>query len=57
MNSLLVIHPYKHDGVWVFDDPAVGLGKEPFVAGAEVLQFDVGDRQFPPASGDRSVRR
>jgi hypothetical protein len=33
MNSLLVIHPYKHAGVWVFDDPAVGLVKETFVAG------------------------
>src|SRR5262245_31060248 len=37
MNSLLVIHPYKHEGVWVFDDPAVGLVKEPFVAGADVI--------------------
>jgi hypothetical protein len=37
MNFLLVIHPYKHDGVWVFDDPAVGLVKEPFVAGADVI--------------------
>jgi hypothetical protein len=37
MNALLVIHPYKHDGVWVFDDPAVGLVQEPFVAGADVI--------------------
>jgi hypothetical protein len=36
MNSLLVIHPYKEHGVWVFDDPRVGLVKEPFVSGADV---------------------
>jgi hypothetical protein len=37
MNSLLVIHPCKHQGVWVFDDPRVGLVQEPFVAGADVM--------------------
>jgi hypothetical protein len=37
MNSLLVIHPYKSGNTWVFDDPAVGLVREPFVAGADVL--------------------
>jgi hypothetical protein len=35
MNSLSVIHPYKVGGVWVFDDPRVGLVQEPFVAGAD----------------------
>jgi hypothetical protein len=35
MNSILFIHPYKRDGVWAFDDPAVGLMQEPFVAGAD----------------------
>jgi hypothetical protein len=35
MNSILVIHPYKHQGVWVLDDERVGLVREPFVAGAE----------------------
>jgi hypothetical protein len=37
MNSLFAIHPYKHEGLWVFDDPAVGLVREPFVAGADVI--------------------
>ena len=37
MNSILAIHPYKHEGLWVFDDPAVGLVKEPFVAGADTI--------------------
>jgi hypothetical protein len=36
MNSILVIHPYKHHGAWVFDDEPVGLLREPFVAGADV---------------------
>lgn len=35
MNSIRVIHPYKYEGVWVFDDEKVGLLQEPFVAGAD----------------------
>jgi uncharacterized protein DUF6717 len=37
MNSLLVIMPYKYEGTWVFDDPAVGLTREPFVAGIDTM--------------------
>ena len=37
MNSLMVIAPYKYQGVWVFDDPAVGLTKEPFIAGIDTM--------------------
>lgn len=36
MNSIHVIHPRWEDGALVFDDPAVGLVREPFVAGADV---------------------
>jgi hypothetical protein len=32
-NALIVIRPYRREGVWVFDDPAAGLEQEPFVAG------------------------
>jgi len=32
-NSIMVIHPYLFNGVWVFDDEATGLVKEPFVSG------------------------
>ena len=32
-NALLVIQPYRSHGTWVFDDPAVGLVREPFVSG------------------------
>jgi hypothetical protein len=35
MNAIMIIHPYKHRGDWVFDDEATGLVKEPFVAGAD----------------------
>lgn len=31
------IQPYKLNGVWVFDDPRVGLTKEPFVRGTTEL--------------------
>ena len=32
-NSIMVLAPYRYNGTWVFDDPAVGLVREPFVAG------------------------
>lgn len=35
MNSIIVIHPYKYEGMWVFDDEKVGLIQEPFVSGAD----------------------
>src|ERR1700730_7945811 len=37
MNSLFVIAPYKYEGMWVFDDPAVGLSREPFIAGIDTM--------------------
>ena len=37
MNSIMVIHPYNSEGVWVFDDPAVNLVREPFVDDANGL--------------------
>src|SRR6516165_12624367 len=35
MNAINVISPYKHHGMWVFDDARVGLVQEPFVSGAD----------------------
>jgi hypothetical protein len=32
-NAIMVIAPYWYNGTWVFDDPTVGLKREPFVAG------------------------
>ena len=37
MNSLFLIAPYRYQGAWVFDDPAVGLHREPFVFGADTM--------------------
>jgi hypothetical protein len=37
MNTLIAIHPYKSKGLWVFDDPEVGLRQEPFVSGADTI--------------------
>ena len=37
MNAINVIAPYKHHGLWVFDDSRVGLVQEPFVAGADAM--------------------
>ncbi len=32
-NFLSIILPYRYEGMWVFDDPRVGLVREPFVSG------------------------
>jgi hypothetical protein len=31
--TVFVIHPYRHEGAWVFDEPRIGLKREPFVSG------------------------
>lgn len=36
-NALFSIQPFVHNGMWVFDDEARGLDKEPFVMGADTL--------------------
>jgi hypothetical protein len=55
MNSLMVIVPYKYEGLWVFDDPAVGLSKEPFIAGIDTL-IDKATASIPDAQhGFRAV--
>ena len=33
MNAIRVINCYRYHDTWVFDDPAVDLQREPFVAG------------------------
>ena len=37
MNTLIAIHPYMYEGMWVFDDEKVGLIQEPFVSGADTI--------------------
>lgn len=36
-NSIQVIHPYKWNYLWVFDDPSKGLTREPFINCATAL--------------------
>jgi len=31
------ITPYRHNGMWVFDDTKAGLSKEPFVSGIDIM--------------------
>jgi hypothetical protein len=49
MNSIRIISPYKYLGMWVFDDPKVGLEQEPFVSGADTMIYrvvaDIGDAE------------
>lgn len=40
-DSIMVLQPYWHADTWVFDDSAVGLAKEPFVAGIPAMINDM----------------
>jgi hypothetical protein len=40
-NQIQVISPYWHHGTWVFDDPSVGLVREPFVSGVPAMIDDL----------------
>ncbi len=40
-NAIFVIAPYWYEGTWVFDDPAVGLLREPFVLGVPEMIDDL----------------
>lgn len=37
MNAMSVLFPYRYEGMWVFDDPLVGLVREPFVFGIDKM--------------------
>lgn len=37
MNAISALYPYKHEGLWVFDDPQVELRQEPFIAGIDKM--------------------
>ena|SRR5260370_25727946 len=49
MNVVSVIFPYRLEGVWVFDDAAVGLVREPFISGADNI-LDVLTENIPDAA-------
>jgi len=48
MNAINLIIPYRYEGMWVFDDPRVGLDKEPFVSGTDTM-IDVLVQNIPDA--------
>ena len=37
MKEINLIIPYRYEGMWVFDDPTVGLVREPFVSGPDKM--------------------
>ena len=47
-NAIMVVAPYWYNGTWVFDEPAVGLKREPFVAGVPEM-IDVFVEDIPDA--------
>lgn len=50
MNAIRIIEPYRFSGTWVFDDPGVGLRREPFVAGMPaILSLMLGETPKPQA--------
>jgi hypothetical protein len=51
MNQINVIAPYRYLGMWVFDDPRVGLSAEPFVGGADTMIDRVTSHLPDAASG------
>jgi hypothetical protein len=50
-----VIKPYQWNGMWVFDDPAVGLVREPFVAGVPQM-IEQATADIPEAGSTFLVR-
>lgn len=47
-NSIMVLKPYYHNGMWVFDDETTGLVREPFVAGVpEILEMMLQAENIP----------
>jgi hypothetical protein len=48
MNQIFTIRPYLWQGIWVFDDPAVGLFREALVSGMpELIQMATQEAGIP----------
>ncbi len=47
-NAMMIIHPYRDQGDWVFDDKATGLKREPFVFGMPEM-IDIFVKDIPNA--------
>lgn len=54
-NAIMVIHPYRHEGLWVFDDADAGLHREPFIAGADAI-IDLAIRRKRLAGAESGFR-
>ncbi len=55
-NSIMVIHPYLYQGIWVFDDETVGLDKEALVAGVpEIMERLCAEQNIPDPQGGFTV--
>jgi hypothetical protein len=53
MGRAFSIRPYCEDGIWMFDDPAVGLVGEALVQGIDRMIEDITKDFADPASGFR----
>lgn len=51
MPTTFAIFPYRHRGVWAFDDPKHGLVAEELIEGADTLL----DRIIAPGEGDGRI--
>ncbi|HYE20301.1 MAG TPA: DUF6717 family protein [Tepidisphaeraceae bacterium] len=51
-NQINTIKPYRWEGLWVFDDEAVGLRREAFVGGADdIIDVAVKEKGLPDPHG------
>ena len=56
-NSIMVLKPYKWEGMWVFDDKKTGLVREPFVAGVpEILEALLEQHGIPVKEAEKGFR-
>src|SRR5437764_14771475 len=56
-NSIMVLKPYKWEGMWVFDDENTGLVREPFVAGVpEILESLLEQQGLPLEEARKGFR-
>ncbi len=54
-NALAVLFPYRYEGMWVFDDPSVGLAREPFVFGIDEMLTRLTESISDAGSGFRLI--
>jgi len=56
-NSIMIVKPYKWEGMWVFDDEKTGLVREPFVAGVpEILEALLEQQGVPVKEAEKGFR-